>query len=85
MQPTLFDSPLALRLYVKPWDINAFRLSASMAGARRAGRCEHTPLQAAGPEDQAIYAAIAKNYIEGRCEVGHSGCSNTPVIPQVTK
>ena len=85
MQPTLFDSPLALRLYVKPWDIQAFRLGASIAGAQRAGRCEHTPLQAAGPEDQAIYAAIAKNYTEGRCEVGHSGCSNLPAIPHNSK
>ena len=40
MQPTLFDSPLALRLYEKPWDIHAFRLGANIAGAQRAGRCK---------------------------------------------
>ena len=57
MQHSLFDSPLALRLYEKPWDIQAFRLGASMAAAQRAGRCE----------------------------VGHSGCSNLPAIPHNSK
>ena len=40
MQPSLFDPPLALRLYAKPWDIQAFRLGANIAGAQRAGRCK---------------------------------------------